>query len=328
MKTRILGLLSIFILTVTGLGLGTSASAAKKPMAPTANTASGSDQLSMLPDGMGVIEIDFAQITASSFWSTLTAPGKTPKVVESALGHLNDLGLKLSDLQSAAIEFSGVSTNNMVLLVTGTFNQDDLLSRLRAKSEIKVTTSTYKNTNIYTVTGSSAQAKRTDVSFAFLNGGSAVLGSDSGIKSALDVQDGSKPSMASNSVMESAIAEAGPGAVRFAVIPPEGLFSSAQSSKMPLPDFSSIKLIFGTLAVSSSLDLSATLRNDTPEHASAIADQINGLLTMVKGILGSPTDPKKASIAAALKTVQVNTSGTDVKVTGSLSNELLSQLIH
>ncbi|HYL97862.1 MAG TPA: hypothetical protein VEZ90_02825 [Blastocatellia bacterium] len=292
-------------------------------------TAASADPLQSLPDGVGAAVVDISQLTSTNLWTSLTAPGKTPRVIQALEDRLATLGLKVSDLQSAAVSFSSLSMNGTVMAVSGNFNQDDILSRLKANTSLKLSSETYKNLTIYTVTNATGAPQHHSGSFAFPNPGTVVLGSSSEVRAAADVTDGSKPSMASDTSIQSALGEAGQGTVKFALVPPAGMFSDGgQADKVPLPNFSSIKLIFGTLSVDSGIDLNATLRNDTADHAQGIAQQLNDLLTMVKGMLGSPTDPKKASYVQAINTVTISTSGTDVKIAGNVSSDVLAKLIH
>ena len=49
---------------------------------------------------------------------------------------------------------------------------------------------------------------------------------------------------------------------------------------------------------------------------------------MAKGILGSSTKPKNQVILDAVKTVAINAAGTDVKITGNLTADLISKVFH
>ena len=87
-------------------------------------------------------------------------------------------------------------------------------------------------------------------------------------------------------------------------------------------------MIFGSVDVATGIDLNATLRSDTAEHARALATQLNGLLEMARGFLGAGNDPKMASLVAALKTITITGNDMDVRITGSLPMEVLGQLLH
>ena len=106
--------------------------------------------------------------------------------------------------------------------------------------------------------------------------------------------------------------------------------TSALASKLPtgqMGDFSSIKLIFGGVDVTTAIDLNATLRNDTAEHARTLASQLNGLLDMARGFLGASKDAKMASLVEALKSVTITGNDIDVRITGNLPMEVLAQLL-
>jgi hypothetical protein len=100
-----------------------------------------------------------------------------------------------------------------------------------------------------------------------------------------------------------------------------------KSNDFPLPEFSSISLVFGTIDVGAGLDINATLRSDNAEHAKSIAERLNGLLSMVKGLVVLGGDAKMAAIAEALKSVNIVNSDIDVKITGNLPMDLLNTLI-
>ncbi|HKV42102.1 MAG TPA: hypothetical protein VJX67_23050 [Blastocatellia bacterium] len=325
MKNFAAATIAVAVAAMAAFGLAGSFGTARAGSQPT------SDPLSALPDGIGAVVVDIGQMTASSAWATLSGPGKTAHAIHGVESDLEDLGLKLSDLKQAAISFSKVSTNDSVIVISGNLNQNDLLSRLRANPKVKLTSESYKNFEIYRAVNTSAgSSKSGDVTFAFLDAATAALGTTGGVKSAIDVHTGDKPGIAANPIIEGALSQTAAAAIRFAFAPPEGAFASTESSKLPLPDMTSVKLIFGTIGVNAGIDINATLRNDTAEHAQAMAAQLNGLLAMAKGFLGSSssTSARNSSIGEALKTIAINSTGADVTVTGAVSPEVLGKLIH
>ena len=94
-----------------------------------------------------------------------------------------------------------------------------------------------------------------------------------------------------------------------------------------MPSFDSVNLLFGYVEMTKGVDLNLTARNDTAEHAKNIADQLNSLLSMVKGFMGASDDPKMAGIVTAIKSVIITNTDIDVKITASVPVELLSQFI-
>jgi hypothetical protein len=251
---------------------------------------------------------------------------KATHAIQKAESELSSIGLKVSDLAGVAVAIPVTPSTSAVAVASGSFNPSDILAKLRDNSNVKLTSEKYKGLDVYRVVSTST-TNHSDVSFAFYDSGTAVVGPATGVRSAIDVHLGDKPSMAKNANLDQVMTQNASAAIRFALIPPNGSLSSIQSDKIPLPDFSSVNLIFGTVAVTSAVDINATLRSDTADHAKAISSQLNSLLSMAKGFVSS-SNPKTAPIAEALKTVTINENGGDVTISASLSKDVLSQLIH
>ena len=107
----------------------------------------------------------------------------------------------------------------------------------------------------------------------------------------------------------------------------QSMATGLSSSQLPIPDFSSVNLIFGALDVASGVDLNATLRNDTADHAKSVADRLNGLLAMAKGFLGAAADGKFSAVSEALKSVSIVGNDIDVTITASLTQEFFTQFL-
>jgi hypothetical protein len=310
------------------LGL-TSGAPPRRTSAATAPAQSAGDPLELLPDGMGVAVINIKQMVASDVWALVMGSSKVTHYIERAEADLNTIGLKVSDLGGVAVAVpptGGGLASSGVVAAWGSFNPSEILAKLKDNSKVKVTSQKYKSIDVYRVVSTDA-SNHMDVSFAFYDTSTAVAGPAAGVKAAIDVRTGDKPSMAKNATLDQVMAQNSSSAIRFAIIPPNGSLSAIQSPNLPLPDFSSINLIFGTVAVTSAVDISATLRSDTADHAKAIANQLNSLLSMAKGFMSS-SNPKMAPIADALKTVTINETGGDVTISASLSKDVISQFIH
>lgn len=302
-------------------------------------TARSSDLLEVLPDGNAAAIIDFQKLAGSSLWAAFTSHEKLKGEIDKAQSEIGDLGVKLSDLRTVAIVFPGANMTNPTVALTGDFNQNDLLARLGANGKVKLTSEKYKNYDIYKARSTSAisplskkthsganAANSDETTFVFHDANTIVLGSAEGVRASIDVKTGAKPGIAKNEKLAAALAQNSAAAIRFALAITPAI-TGALSSELPIPDFSSVNLVFGTIDVSSGVDLNATLRNDTAEHAKSIADRLNGLLDMAKGYLGSMSDPKLSPIVDALKTVSITSADVDVKVTGNVPMELLNRLL-
>lgn len=324
--------------TVVAILLALAISAGVNQSAARAAAQSGGELLQILPDGTGVFVVNVSKVTSSDLWNLIASQDKIKSGLDKASNELSDLGVKLSDLQTVAVVFTA-NMNNPVVAVTGGFNQADILARLRANAKVKITSEKYKNYDIYKIESVPAATKdnkavaneakgKEDGSFAFYDSKTAVVGSLDSVRSSIDTKTGAKSSIAQNAKLTEALAQNPAAAIRFAVNVTPSMASGIGANHLPLPDFSSIKMIFGSIDVTSGLDLIATLRSDTAENAKNIAGRLNGLLEMGRGYLSAmASDPKMASLAGALKSVTVTDSDIDVKISGNLPMEVFSQII-
>ena len=284
---------------------------------------SSTELLQFLPDGTGVVVVDFDKVTASTLWSS--SQKGIRDTLEKFQPGISDL-VNPEDIRAVAVALEGLELKNVTGVVTGSFNQSEVLGRLKSNSRINLTSEKYKNLDLYHVGSSNASAKR-DLAFAFYEAGTLIVGTPSGVRAAIDTKVTGKNSIAQNSKLTAALAEVQPAAVRFALTNTPAMTSGLQSGELPVPDFSTISLIFGTIDLGSGMDFNATLRSDTGEHAKSIAERLNALLSMAKGFLGGAGDPKFAPFLEVLKTVNISSAEADVKVTGNLPMEVLSTLL-
>ena len=335
--------------TVIAILLALAISAGVNRTSARSAAQAGSDLLQFLPDGNAVIVVDVQKMTTSSLWNLISSQDKVKSGLDKMNSEFSELGVKLGDLQAVALSFPGSDMNNPVVAITGGFNQADLLTRMRANAKIKLTSEKYKNYDIYRVDSVSSATKeqpkeakpaandgnvnvtaqkKSDGAFAFYDAKTVVLGSPESVRASIDTKSGAKASIAQNAKLSEALTQNPAAAVRFALNVTPAMTSGLQSNQIPLPDFSSVKMIFGSVDVASGIDLIATLRNDTAEHAKNIADRLNGLLEMVRGYVSTMSnDPKMAVFAGALKTLSVTGNDVDVKITGNLPMEVFTQII-
>jgi len=302
--------------------------------------------LDILPDGTAVALIDFQKVANSSLWAAINAQDDMKRAINKAQSEMTDLGLKLSDLHTVALVFSPAGANEPTIALNGSFDQSDLLARLRTSPRFNLTSERYKGFDIYKTTpkpeattstkqSDNKQRSASDIkhsstnetSFVFYDPSTVVVGSTKSVRSSVDVKAGDAQSLAQNSKFAEALLQNPGAAVRFALAVTPGMTEGLRTSEFPLPEFSTISLVFGTIDVASGIDLNATLRSDNAEHAKAIADKLNGLLSMVKGFVVLGGDAKMGAIAEALKSVTIVNSDADVKITGNLPMDLLNTLL-
>ena len=300
--------------------------------------------LDALPDGSAVAVIDFQKIAGSSLWATINAQDRMRTEIERAQSEMANLGVTLSDVHTVALVFGGAGFNSPTVALAGGFEQNELLRRLRSSGKVSLTSEKYKGIEIFKAKAISAAGRSKDVSgtgqdragissvardetsFVFYDATTMVVGSSEAVRTSVDVKTGAKPGLAQNSQLSDALAQNPAAAVRFAFSLTSAITNGLKSADLPV-DFSSIRLVFGTIDVGSGIDLNATLRSDNVENAKSISEKLNSLLTLASGLLGSMKDPKMAPIAEALKTVTITSTDTDVKITGNLPMGLLDSLL-
>lgn len=296
--------------------------------------------LQLLPDGNILAVIDVQKVTASSLWATLSTQPKVKSTLDKMQADISDIGVSLSDVQTVALVFSGKDFNNPTVAVNGGFDQSAVLSHLRSNQKIKLTSERYKNYDVYRTEplptsaagdagapGAAATARKTnETSFFFYDSKRVVVGSASSVRASVDAISGARANVAQNAKLTEGIGQNPSAAVRFAINLMPSMTSGLSSFEIPIPDFSSVNLIFGAIDVASGVTLNATLRNDTAEHAKTITDRLNGLLMAAKGLLTASTNPKMSALSEALKSVSIAGNDIDVTITASLPQELFAQL--
>lgn len=285
----------------------------------------GTDLLQYLPDGNGVAVVDVQKLTSSELWATITSNERTRKALDTFKSELEKVGLTGAEVKTVAVAFGDQSLKSAVAAASGTFDPDKVLAAIKSNPKVKVSSETYKGFDVYTTTTGTASK---DTAFAFLSSGLAVIGKSDSVRAAIDARAGERPSIAQNVKLMEALGQSpAPAAVRFALATPTSIMSAFQSSNMPLPDFSSVKMIFGTVDVTSSIDINATLRNETADQAKVIADQLNSLLAMARGFLGSSSDPKRAPIVDMLKSITISGADVDVRISATLPKDLFAGVV-
>lgn len=290
-----------------------SARAAVQAAAPT-------DLLQVLPDGDAVIVVDVQRVLTSNLFSQ----EKLKTLLAKAQSEVAQLGFQMSDVSTAAIAFPTAKFNDPVIAVRGTFAAADILARLRDNAKVKLTTESYKGVDVHSV---NEIGKTNGMAFTFLDAGTVVAGRTAAVRAAIDVRGGERASISKNAKLMDGLSQHASAAIRFALNVTPDLTKGLEASGLPLPNFSSINLVFGGIDLSTHASLNATLRNDTAENAKAMAEQLNSLFGLVKGLLGGSNDPKMAKIMEAVKTISIVNSDIDVKITGSVPMDLIGQLI-
>ncbi|PYP89608.1 MAG: hypothetical protein DMF61_02765 [Blastocatellia bacterium AA13] len=314
---------SVFLLAIAVL----AAAFALRPRS--ARTSGTADLIQFLPDGNGIVTVDVQRVVASDLWTTASAQGRFKNLITSAQGEMASLGIKMTDVKTAVIAIPGGGPAQAVSIVTGSFKERELISRLQQDKRVTITNAPYKAVDVYTLTpsDSTSQTTTTPVAFAFYDSSTIAMGSTNGVKSSIDVKAGDQRGIAQNQKYADVITQLPSGAVGLVLSPQAFLGHFPKDAVLPLPDLKTVDLIFGVIEIGSIVDLNLTFRNETAEQGASMATNLSALLKTAAGILKVTKKGKYASLADALKTFSVTSNGQDVKMTGTLTKELFAQVL-
>ncbi|MEW6130732.1 MAG: hypothetical protein AB1757_27120 [Acidobacteriota bacterium] len=301
-------------------------SLAAKPAAQT-----GIDLLNVLPDGKGAVVIDVQKVVTSSLFTQ----EKLKNLLDKAQNEIAHIGLNISDFNAVAISFPAAGLSNPTIAISGTLNQNTILAQLRDKPNVKVESEKYKGFDIQKVTevskpdanGKAAVNINNSTAFVFFDSNTTVVSSLAGVRAAIDARGGERPSLAKNTEITGALSQNPTAPISFALQMDANAAKGLANNSLPLPNFDTLKLVFGAVELTNGVGINATLRSDNAEHAKAMADQLTGLVGMVKGFLSASNDPKLAPLGDALKNLTVTTIDADVKINGTFPMELISQFL-
>lgn len=277
--------------------------------------------LRVLPDRNGVVLIDIPRLLASDFWSSLTSQESTAGAAKSFELGLNRVGVSMKDLNAAALAIRDIQMNDLVAAASGNFKKDEIVSRLKGDAALKAKTEVHGGIEVLTINSPPEQ-----VAIAFLDPNILVIGKDAAVRSAIDASQGRTPSLLQNAKLQSALPANAEAPVRFAILTPPEIAGSLQSSSLPLPDFSTVRLIIGTVEFTSLVNLNLTLRSDTTGDAKVIANQLSSMMNMARGLLGSSNNPKNAPLAETLRSVTITGSEADVKIAANINKEFFARI--
>jgi hypothetical protein len=277
------------------------------------------DPLALLPHGNGAAIIEFQKITASELWSALSTQSRLKDRLAAIERWMTTINIKMSDLRRVTLLIPSSGMKNLAAVLNGNFDREALLAWLQANP--KISSEKYRDREIYLVAGTRAD----QLAVSFHGSDAIIVGAASGVRLVIDAATGARPNLSGDEKLVSAINQSPQSPLRFALPFNPEMARALQSSRVPLPDFSSVNMIFGYADVASGANFALVLRNNNAEDARAMANQLSSILRMAIGFLGA--DPKTAPVAQSLKTVTINGDGADVRISGSLSNEALLSII-
>ncbi len=352
---------------------------------PRANAASitAADQLALLPDSDIVVLLDFNKFLNTKLFSYIIQDAKSKEEFDKFEKEALSYGLNIRQIQQVAV---GVDSDpksgkdaKFCAVVTGGFDREKILASMATHlDKFSVDAEEYQGKTIYLVTDKQNKTKELakvngvgnvkiddKVAAVFLNSQSIALGSLEKVKDAIDVQNGKRNSVASNTQLNNYLNSANASAlVRFAFVVPDKdkVASSApsnsgkksksltnddlsgSSSNNSKPSTSStqdengggpfgnmdkllqaIRGCYGSLDLASGVQLDTTLLIRSEAEAKQMTDALNGLLFLGRSALQG--DPKNATVAKLLDGVSIAGGAKDVKLNINIAENLINELI-
>ncbi|HXG68206.1 MAG TPA: hypothetical protein VNO70_24125 [Blastocatellia bacterium] len=310
---------------------GNSAAYAARPAAPATQTADA--LLQMLPDCDGFIAVDFARVSGQIQSLTAQRADLTAKL-RTQLNRMASLaGVPLESASQVVLSFSASNApqrSQLVILLSGAFNQEEILARLAQESGKTWKAKKYKGQRIY-VDPAKSKPKNARTSIAFFDNQTVVaFGPNRDVKRVIDVRAGAQSGASQNAALMAAYQQTDASAsIRFAFLVPEALrqwLATATGQAALLRPLAAVTQVSGTIDLNESgLTALVSLLTGTPDEAAAVVNLINMGLVMVKLALGD--SPEAELLLAILNGVSAMQAGNVANVTVNVPAELIQRLI-
>lgn len=251
----------------------------------------------------------------SSFRQTNPAAGDMALFVEkTGLNPARDI----SYLVGAA---NGKEKTTGIVIVSGVFNKDAIMSYLRSKSP--VIEQSYAGTTVMMIQEEAADSVQKG--FAFLDNQEIAMGDLDSLKASLDLRGRESGSILYNKTMEPLIRGIGPNPMLWFAGDAGALLSKAQASSplaSPLKNGSSnIKSIVGSINIGEALTGRITATAFTPEQAVKLADAMRGLIAV-----GQMAGSKNQDLQGLLRGLVVSQDSNQIRVDLNIPADILNKM--
>jgi hypothetical protein len=332
MKRIAITVLTAALLLVNFLSVPETAYAARPAVKP---AQSADELLRMMPDANAVVIINVAQLSVQ-MQALLSANAELASKFQSALNRItSETGVNLQAIEQVAVglSLSDTAQPTPVILVTGAFDQEQILARLAAGSGGKWKSKRYKGQRIYlqppSQSGTAGKlGSRATISF-FDDQSKIAFGSTADVKRVIKARAGNQPSVVANTALMSALHETSANAsIRFAFIVPEeireylGRLPGAPGLLRPL---GSINQVVGTVDIGNGLQANVSLITPSATEAADLVALINQGLALAK--IAGGNFPGGQLIISILNGVSVAQAGNAANVSVTVPADLIQKLI-
>jgi hypothetical protein len=300
---------------------------------PAAKPVQADELLRMVPQSNAIVVINAAQLSVQTH-ALLAHDAELSARFQTYLNQIaSETGANLQTIEQVIVglSFDETTADPMpVVVLAGSFDQDQILARLTASSGKKWKAKKYKGERIYLgpAQGSAAKSK---ITIAFFDDGSKLaFGSTSDVKRVIDARAGNQSSVIDNAALMSALHQTSVNAsIRFAFTVPEALREKLRTvSGVPgfLRPLASITEVVGSVDLGDGgLQANASLVTSSAKEAGDVVSLINQGLALAKLALGNY--PGGELIISILNGVSVAQAGNAANVSVSISAETIRKLI-
>jgi hypothetical protein len=327
---------AILMLAITILLANTIITASAAYDAPAGvKPAQGADALlSMMPDTDGLVAINVAQLNRQIQAILASKPETAAELQKQFDKIVSETGLDIRSIDSlvAGISLSsGRRLPDPVIVVSGSFNQDQILTSTALKSRAKWETSKHNGWNIYTETGKSRPSSPDRASsITFFDSQTLAIGSLASVRQSIDARMGTQPSVLQNSSLMTAFNQASAaGSIRFAFNMPEELrrrLLGANEGNSLLKPLAAITQIVGTADLNGSGLLgNVSLVTGSEKEASDLAGFINTGLSLLRLAIGG--NPGTTGLLDVLNGITNSQAGNTVNLTVNVPADMIRSLL-
>lgn len=293
--------------------------------------------LAMMPDGDGVVAINVAQLNRQLQSILASKPEMAAKLQKQFDDIVAETGLDIRSIDSlvAGVSLgSGSKSPEPLILVSGSFNQEQILASLTRKSGKKWKAKTYNGQKIYSEVvkknaRKSAKSSKSS-SLTFFDNQTIAFGSLTSVRHSIDARAGVHASMLQNSTLMTAYNQANlAGSIRFAFNVPEELrqrLGDANGAGSILKPLAAVTQVVGSADLNDSgLLANVSLITGSDKEASDVVNLINTGLALLRMTLGS--NPDATNLLAVLNGITNTQAGNAANLTVNVPADLIRSLL-
>jgi hypothetical protein len=327
---------AVLVLAITIILVNTSIAAiAESAVRGRVKTAQGADALlAMMPETDGIISINVAQLNRQ-IQSILASKPETAAELQKQFDQIvADTGLDIRSIDSLVAGLSigsGKQAPAPLILVSGSFNQDQVLASISRKSGRKWKTTRHNGQKIYTEVSKRKTAKTVSgSSVTFFDNQTLGVGSLASLRQSIDARAGVRPGALQNSSLMAAFHQAeAAGSIHFAFNMPEQLrqrLGDANGNGSFLKPLAAITQIIGNVDLNDSgLLANISLVTGSDSEAADVVNLINGGLSLVRMALGGK--PEAGNLLNVLNGVTNTQAGNVANLTVNVPADLIRSLL-